>query len=212
LAVDEFAFHDARATLWAWPGQNPTRYRDPSGRWGDDSPNATRWGDYAVTHLDEPAMQAIGVGGVIVYGTLGAPVVAPFLEVGAGVELWGALQAMGRTGQIITALLGAPSASKLFPPNGGAGPGQFGPGSLAGKCGDIANATIAKNPNAKMISVPGGFPHFATIENGMVTDPSLRDNLAFAGKVASDIPAGQTVFTHDEWISLVARFGTWSSQ
>ena len=31
LSVDEYAFHDARSTLWGWPGQNPLRYADPSG-------------------------------------------------------------------------------------------------------------------------------------------------------------------------------------
>jgi len=32
LSIDEFAFHDARSTLWGWPRQNPIRWRDPSGR------------------------------------------------------------------------------------------------------------------------------------------------------------------------------------
>lgn len=32
LSPDEFAFHGARGTLWSWPGQNPIRHRDPSGR------------------------------------------------------------------------------------------------------------------------------------------------------------------------------------
>ena len=31
LSVDEYAFHDARGTLWSWPHQNPIRYSDPSG-------------------------------------------------------------------------------------------------------------------------------------------------------------------------------------
>lgn len=33
LSVDEFAYHDARSTLWGWPGQNPLRYSDPSGHY-----------------------------------------------------------------------------------------------------------------------------------------------------------------------------------
>ena len=31
-SIDEFAFHDQASTLWGWPGQNPTRYADKSGR------------------------------------------------------------------------------------------------------------------------------------------------------------------------------------
>jgi RHS repeat-associated protein len=38
LSVDEFVFHDPSSTLWSWPGQNPVRWRDPSGHWRDDSP------------------------------------------------------------------------------------------------------------------------------------------------------------------------------
>lgn len=34
LAVDEFQYHDAVGTLWGWPGMNPERYSDPSGRRG----------------------------------------------------------------------------------------------------------------------------------------------------------------------------------
>jgi hypothetical protein len=53
LSVDEFAFHDARSTLWGWPGQNSIRWRDPSGRIGmGDSASSDRaigssqnWGD-----------------------------------------------------------------------------------------------------------------------------------------------------------------------
>jgi RHS repeat-associated protein len=31
LSVDEYEFHDKRATLWGWPRQNPIRFRDPMG-------------------------------------------------------------------------------------------------------------------------------------------------------------------------------------
>ena len=31
-AIDELAYHDARSTLWGWPGQSPVRWRDPYGR------------------------------------------------------------------------------------------------------------------------------------------------------------------------------------
>jgi len=32
LQPDEYGFLTRRGTLWSWPGQNPFRYRDPSGR------------------------------------------------------------------------------------------------------------------------------------------------------------------------------------
>ena len=32
LEIDEFDHHDLNSTLWGWPSQSPSRYRDPSGR------------------------------------------------------------------------------------------------------------------------------------------------------------------------------------
>jgi RHS repeat-associated protein len=32
LQPDEYVFLTPTGTLWSWPGQNPFRYRDPSGR------------------------------------------------------------------------------------------------------------------------------------------------------------------------------------
>ncbi len=34
LTIDEYAFHDAKSTLWGWPAQNPFSYADPAGRSG----------------------------------------------------------------------------------------------------------------------------------------------------------------------------------
>jgi YD repeat-containing protein len=34
VSVDGLGFHDSNATLWAWPGQNPYAYEDPSGHIG----------------------------------------------------------------------------------------------------------------------------------------------------------------------------------
>ena len=31
LSIDKYRFHSPRTTLWGWPGQNPIRWRDPSG-------------------------------------------------------------------------------------------------------------------------------------------------------------------------------------
>ena len=44
LSVDEFKYHDPKSTLWGWPGMNPARWRDPTGRdlfggFGDHFPN-----------------------------------------------------------------------------------------------------------------------------------------------------------------------------
>jgi len=35
LQPDEYVFLTRSGTLWSWPGQNPFRWRDPSGRDGD---------------------------------------------------------------------------------------------------------------------------------------------------------------------------------
>jgi len=35
LQPDEYVFLTRSGTLWSWPGQNPFKYRDPSGRDGD---------------------------------------------------------------------------------------------------------------------------------------------------------------------------------
>ncbi len=37
LTIDEYAFQDATSTLWGWPGQNPLKWSDPSGRDGTTS-------------------------------------------------------------------------------------------------------------------------------------------------------------------------------
>ena len=37
LSPDEFGFFHTEGTLWSWPGQNPIRWRDPTGRFGDET-------------------------------------------------------------------------------------------------------------------------------------------------------------------------------
>jgi RHS repeat-associated protein len=32
VVIDEYAYQDPHSTLWGWPGQNPLRWRDPTGR------------------------------------------------------------------------------------------------------------------------------------------------------------------------------------
>ena len=52
LSVDEFRYMSSRGTLWGWPGQNPIRYRDPSGRYASGA---------------IAAGVAVGLGGPIVF-------------------------------------------------------------------------------------------------------------------------------------------------
>jgi RHS repeat-associated protein len=33
LGIDEFAYHDGSGSLWAWPGQNPVAFSDPTGHY-----------------------------------------------------------------------------------------------------------------------------------------------------------------------------------
>ncbi len=54
LQPDEYGFISRGGTLWSWPGQNPFRWRDPSGRIGFDGQSTDRaigagqdWGDPA---------------------------------------------------------------------------------------------------------------------------------------------------------------------
>ena len=55
LQPDQYAYLSRGGTLWSWPGQNPFRWRDPSGRFGiDDVNNLLFWLD------DQGAFQAYG--------------------------------------------------------------------------------------------------------------------------------------------------------
>jgi RHS repeat-associated protein len=52
LQPDQYAYLSRGGTLWSWPGQNPFRWADPSGRIGFDGPSTDRaigspqdWGD-----------------------------------------------------------------------------------------------------------------------------------------------------------------------
>ena len=48
--------------------------------------------------------------------------------------------------------------------------------------------------------------HFAVEVDGMIIDPSLRDNLEALGQKFDDIPVGQESFTRELWDELTKRF------
>jgi hypothetical protein len=67
----EFPFHDRRSTLWGWPGQNPLKYSDPSGRYGLDS-------NFDHDFVNPPSYGPMPTGEKVV----GAAMAAPFVAVG----------------------------------------------------------------------------------------------------------------------------------
>jgi RHS repeat-associated protein len=71
LSIDEFPFHDRRSTLWGWPGQNPLKWSDPSGRYGLDS-------NFDHDFVNPPRNGPIPTNEKIV----GAAMAAPFVAVG----------------------------------------------------------------------------------------------------------------------------------
>jgi hypothetical protein len=56
LQPDEYVFLTPTGTLWSWPGQNPFRYRDPSGRYAGPLPGA------AAAAAAEGGAAAVGAG------------------------------------------------------------------------------------------------------------------------------------------------------
>lgn len=66
LQPDQYAFLTRSGTLWSWPGNNPFRWRDPSGR-------ERTAGDYFMQYADTAIDTALGVSGVaFTIATLGA--------------------------------------------------------------------------------------------------------------------------------------------
>jgi hypothetical protein len=81
-------------------------------------------------------------------------------------------------------------------------------GSLAEQCVARAKSNLTANPGSKLISPTGSTVGHAAVElpNGVVLDPTLRDNLAAYGQMVDDIPVGQEAFTRADWEIFVARF------
>ncbi|MCW5777488.1 MAG: hypothetical protein KIS87_13710, partial [Phycisphaeraceae bacterium] len=65
LSIDEYAFHSTRTTLWGWPGQNPIRWRDPSGHY------AQGFAPFLTGPLGPGGVVGTELGGALV-GTAGA--------------------------------------------------------------------------------------------------------------------------------------------
>jgi len=66
LQPDQYGYLSRGGTLWSWPGQNPFRWRDPSGRERTAS-------DYFMQYADTAIDGALGVSGVaFTIATLGA--------------------------------------------------------------------------------------------------------------------------------------------
>jgi RHS repeat-associated protein len=219
LSHDALALHHYQSTIWGWPGQNPGRWRDWTGRIFGDAQSSERvttnysggaqsfndpsfqtgyfWGGVAGAAIDVLGGAGLGALGVI---DIGAAVTD------ASIEAWGALQEMGTFGRIVTALLGAPAGAELIhkedPP---VLPGQMtGPAKLAAQC---VEKTLESNEHfgGEVIHSPF-FNHVANkLPDGMVHDPTLRANLLTLGKSVSDIPSYQTIFTMEQWMSLNAR-------
>ena len=81
LSVDEFRYHDEKSTLWGWPNQSPTRWRDPFGHRKDvcDS-NDTNCGGYSSPYPGDgpptppsPAPAPGGFGPIVPPGGPGQP-------------------------------------------------------------------------------------------------------------------------------------------
>lgn len=88
--------------------------------------------------------------------------------------------------------------------------GGTGLGGMAGKCHECARKLLELNPGSKLIYVPGGRTGHVAVQrtDGVVLDPTLRDNLQSMGAKVSDIQIGKSEFSRQEWDVLVERFPT----
>jgi hypothetical protein len=90
LQPDQYAYLSRGGTLWSWPGQNPFRWADPSGRIGSDGASTDRaigspqdWGDPS---FQEGMQKGGAVGAAAIAATL-----AGGIEAGVGALLLRAL-------------------------------------------------------------------------------------------------------------------------
>ncbi len=129
LSPDEFRYLSGTGTLWSWPGQNPMRWRDPSGRdpWSGDAIGES-WmlerGD-----LSSDQMQSIEVarGGGVLAGFMAmlGLTVAPALETGVAMGLQrGLMSSQGSARALARAAVVAIGGAKTCAaPSGGTGGG-----------------------------------------------------------------------------------------
>ena len=204
LSIDEFPFHDAKSTLWAWPGQNPIRWRDPTGRIGmGDAPSSDR-AIGSSQNWSDPSFK----GGLNDSGVFGAYVLSHFtplgylLDAGLFISSDKELPLLGLLGMPP----GGPSSAEMAAARAEAATREgmiaAESGQGAGSCVDVQRAS-------------GGVPRHGPVDRvyhvaettpeGLVNDPTLRGNIQAYGGHVGDIPAGQTQFTPEEWESLVQR-------
>jgi RHS repeat-associated protein len=205
LSVDEFAFHDARSTLWGWPGQNSIKWRDPSGRIGmGDSASSDRaigssqnWGDSSFQS---------GLNNSAVFD---AYVLSHFTPLG---YLLDAGLFVGSDKDLpLLGLMGLPpgAASPAEAAAARAAAAASREGMITAESGEGAGSCVAAQ------RASGGVPRHGPVDRvyhvaettpeGLVNDPTLRGNIQAYGGHVGDIPAGQTQFTPEEWESLVQR-------
>ncbi len=65
LSVDEYAYHDRNSTLWGWPGQNPVRWRDPSGHWAYVSQTGSNVQIVIPIYFEGPGATSQGVTNIV---------------------------------------------------------------------------------------------------------------------------------------------------
>jgi RHS repeat-associated protein len=159
LQPDQYVYLSRGGTLWSWPGNNPFRWRDPSGRERTAS-------DYFMMHADAAIDTALGVSGVaFTIATLGAGA-----EVGLALaEGRLALAAAGRL-----ALAGAAKGAIL---GGGLETGRqllTKPKCRGLDGGLIADAAFAGAVSGALFGARGGIPTGIT-RGSQVTEQTIRD-------------------------------------
>lgn len=214
LSVDEYWAHDPDSTLWGWPGQNPVRWRDPTGHcsacWGAivggiggglyyafTAPTSQSWGDFVV-----------GAGGAIALGAATGAATTANPLIGLGVFAAAATQVQSsddfpghlRLALATGGLKGLPSITSPVAATEGVISGG------AGSCDKATKAGLASNPIARMVQGPlDRRPHFAQQDGNIVTDPTIRGNLKAYGQPYEDIPVDKVEFSREEWDQLVQR-------
>jgi len=125
-----------------------------------------------------------------------APIARPTIELKSHVGS-GALPATAR-----------PPRSKFAAARAQMRQGGTGVGRKAGQCAEYARDLLTRNPGAKLVQAQGGRTgHWAVQrKDGVVLDPTLRDNLQSMGAKVYDIPPGKTQFSKQEWDVLLKRF------
>jgi len=210
LTIDEFAFHDTTSTLWGWPGQNPIRFRDPTGHLPMDSAAGGAWDRFHRGFMQIPTEQQAGLSAAMAAGAalglLGPAAAESAASVETGITI-ASILSRSALGRAVLAAAGVSAApAKRAADAGRPMVGQIPPGNLAGQCVDIAKANLRRYPGSQLVSAPSANHWAVQLASGEIKDPSLRDNLAVHGADVADIPKGMDTFAQTEWLELVKRF------